>query len=49
MISVLQVVRDECLKKWKYVEGDIDVGEKLGSGYPSGECVRVRGTTLFNL
>ena len=31
------MVRDECLKNWKFVERDIEFGTKVGSGYPSGE------------
>ena len=34
---IVKVVRDECLKNWKFVERDIEFGTECGSGYPSGE------------
>ena len=34
---MLQVIRDECLKRWKFVEGFDD--NDLGSGYPAGTYV----------
>ena len=35
-----QVVRDECLKGWKFVERNMESSE-FGSGYPAGRCVCV--------
>ena len=36
--TCFQVVRDECLKSWKFVEENTIFGMELGSGYPSGKA-----------
>lgn len=35
-IIPFQVFRDECLKRWKFIETDVTLDTQFGCGYPSG-------------
>ena len=40
LYSIRQVVRDEVLEQWRFLESGIQCSRAFGSGYPSGEDVR---------